>query len=69
MHQHRRGMGQRLAMRGALGIVTLAFVGVIVADLVTHPEGVKQGGTVLVNILTATYTAMLGSVPQYPTTA
>lgn len=47
-------------MRGFWSILTLALVGVILADLVTHPTGVGQAGTSINTILGTTYGAMLG---------
>jgi hypothetical protein len=51
-------------VRGFAGAVTLVLVGIIVADLATHPEGVKAGGDALGNVLKSTYSAMLGVVPK-----
>ena len=50
-------------MRAFAGGVTLVLVGVIIADLVTHPSGVTAGGNALGGILKSTYSAMLGTVP------
>jgi hypothetical protein len=50
-------------MRAILGLATLAFMGVIVADIVTHPDALKAGLTGLNSILVTTFTGMLGSVP------
>lgn len=47
-------------MRGFWGAVTLVLGGIIVADLVANPEGVKQGGAALDQILKTTFGAMLG---------
>lgn len=44
-------------------IGTLVVMGVIVADVLAHPDGVKAGGNVLTNVLGTSFTAMLGSVP------
>ena len=45
-------------------IVVIAFVGVIIADVLLHPTGTKaffSGGT---SALKATYSAMLGKQPR-----
>lgn len=47
-------------MRGFWSVITLVIVGVIIADLATHPTGVGQAGTSLNTILNTTYGAMLG---------
>jgi hypothetical protein len=51
-------------VRGIGGAVTLVLIGIIVADLVTHPDGVKAGGSALAGILKPTYSALLGTVPN-----
>lgn len=38
-------------------------MGIMLADVVTHPEGVTAGGNALANILKPTYAAMLGYRP------
>lgn len=43
------------------GVATLAFVGVIIADLMTHPQGVTSAGAALNQNLTTTFGAMLGN--------
>lgn len=50
-------------MRAFAGAVTLALVGIIVADLMIHPEGVRQAGLAINNVLTPTFGAMLGKAP------
>lgn len=47
-------------MRGLWAALTLALVGVIVADLVIHPAGVQAAGQATNQILATTYGAMLG---------
>jgi len=47
-------------MRGFWGIATLALSGVIIADLLANPQGVKAAGDSLDNILRTTFGAMLG---------
>lgn len=47
-------------MRGFWGIATLALGGVIVADLVANPDGVRAAGAALDSILRTTFGAMLG---------
>lgn len=39
---------------------TLAAVGVIIADVLAHPEGVKAFGSSANSILNTTFNAMLG---------
>lgn len=51
-------------MRGFWGAVTLILGGIILADLVANPEGVKAGGGALNSVLTTTFGAMLGTVGQ-----
>jgi hypothetical protein len=48
-------------MRAILGLATLAFIGVIVADMVAHPDALKSGGNALNQILTTTFSGMLGN--------
>lgn len=52
-------------MRAVLGLATLAFIGVIVADIVTHPDALKAGGNALGGILATTFTGMLGQAPTF----
>lgn len=47
-------------MKGFWSIATLAFAGVILADILANPQGVNAGGTQLNNILGTTFGAMLG---------
>lgn len=47
-------------MRGFVGLATLALVGVIIADLMIHPQGVQTAGNATNTILSSTYSAMLG---------
>jgi hypothetical protein len=51
-------------MRAIFGLATLAFIGVIVADIAAHPEALKAGLGGLNAILTSTFTGMLGTVPS-----
>ena len=51
-------------MRGIFGALTLAMVGVIIADLVIHPAALTAGGTQLNQALKTTFTAMLGTAPK-----
>jgi hypothetical protein len=51
-------------MRAIFGLATLAFMGVIIADIATHPQALNAGLTGLNSILTTTFTGMLGNVPQ-----
>jgi hypothetical protein len=50
-------------MRVVAGIVTLAFVGVIVADIVAHPDAFKAGITGLQSIFSTAIGGMLGQAP------
>lgn len=47
-------------MRGFWGALTLILSGIIVADLVANPDGVKAGGSALHNLIVPTFSAMLG---------
>lgn len=47
-------------MKGFWSIATLAFAGVILADILANPAGVNAGGGQLNNILSTTFGAMLG---------
>jgi hypothetical protein len=47
-----------------IGLLGLVVVGVIVADAVMHPEGVKAAGNAAVALVTPTYGALLGQVPK-----
>ena len=51
-------------MKDFWAIASLVVVGVIVADVLTHPSGVTAGGTALNKVLATSFTAMLGSVPK-----
>lgn len=48
-------MGARFA-----AIFTLVVGGIIVADILIHPEGTKQAANGISSILTPTYSALLG---------
>lgn len=48
-------MGAKLA-----AAFTLVVVGIIVADILIHPEGTKQAANGISSILTPTYSALLG---------
>ena len=52
-------------MRGIVGLATLAFIGIIIADLAMHPDALKAGANGLQGILVATYSGMLGQAPHY----
>lgn len=47
--------------KGFWGAVGLVLLGVILADVLTHKEGVNAAGTQLDNILHTTYSGMLGA--------
>lgn len=51
-------------MRGVFGALTLAMIGIIIADLAMHPQALTAGGTQLNNLLKSTYSAMLGTAPK-----
>jgi hypothetical protein len=51
-------------MKEIFAIGTLVVIGVIVADVLTHPKGVAAGGTVLNGILTTSFASILGSIPN-----
>lgn len=46
--------------RGIWGAVTLVLGGVIVADLLAHPEGVRQAGASFDSVLRTMFSGMLG---------
>jgi hypothetical protein len=48
-------MGARFA-----ATFTLVIMGIIVADILIHPEGTKQAANGISSILTPTYSALLG---------
>lgn len=50
-------------MRGIFGLATLAFIGVIIADLALHPAAVTGGLSGLDSILKTTFSSMLGASP------
>lgn len=48
-------------MGARIGAFFMAVVsGIIVADILIHPEGTKAAGTAVAGILTPTYNALLG---------
>lgn len=49
---------------GLLGVLTLAIVGIIIADVLIHPTGVKAFGNASNTALKSTYTALLGKAPR-----
>ena len=48
----------------AIGLGALIIVGIIIADALAHPKGVKAAGNAIVSIATPTYAALLGQVPK-----
>ena len=48
-------MGSRIA-----GAFTLVVIGIVIADILIHPEGTKQAANGLASVLTPTYSALLG---------
>lgn len=46
--------------KGFWGAVTLILAGVIGADLLIHPEGVKQAGASFDQLMKTTFSGMLG---------
>lgn len=51
-------------MKELFALGTLVVIGVIVADVLTHPKGVTAGGTQVVNLATASFASILGSIPN-----
>lgn len=51
-------------MHQVFALATLVVMGVIVADLVTHPAGVQAGGGALVGIAKPAFSALLGQAPK-----
>lgn len=51
-------------MRGIFGALTLAMIGVIIADLALHPTALATGGTQINSILKTTFSSMLGYQPK-----
>lgn len=49
---------------GLIGVLTLAVIGVIIADVLIHPQGVKAFGNASNQALRTTFTALLGKVPK-----
>jgi flagellar motor component MotA len=39
---------------------TLVVIGIVIADILIHPEGTKQAANGVSSILTPTYSALLG---------
>jgi uncharacterized protein YqgC (DUF456 family) len=48
----------------AIGLAALVVIGIIFADGLAHPAGVKQAGASIVAVATPTYAALLGQVPS-----
>lgn len=48
-------MGSKIA-----AAFTLVVVGIIIADVLIHPEGTRQAANGVAGILTPTYSALLG---------
>lgn len=51
-------------MKDILAIGSLIVMGVIAADVLTHPAGTQAAGGALNSILKTSFSAMLGSVPK-----
>ena len=51
-------------MRGIFGALTLAMIGVIIADLAIHPAALTAGGAQLNTALKTTFSSMLGTAPK-----
>jgi hypothetical protein len=47
-------------VRGVFAILTLAVVGMIIADLAAHPQALTAGGNALHGLLVPTYQGVLG---------
>ena len=46
-----------------IGLAALVVVGIIVADLLTHPEGTKAAGNAVNQLTKTSVQGLLGSVP------
>ena len=51
-------------MKDVFAIATLVVLGIMVADLVTHPAGVNAAGAQLNNLVKTASSALLGAVPK-----
>ena len=45
-------------------VIAVIVTGVIVADLIVHPNGTKAAGQAIATTATPTYAALLGNVPS-----
>jgi hypothetical protein len=50
--------------RGIFGLATLVVIGVIIADIATHPDALKIGGQQLNNLTISSFTGLLGQTPS-----
>lgn len=51
-------------MRAVAGIVTLAFIGIIIADIAAHPDAFKAGASTFSSVWSTTIGGMLGQAPK-----
>lgn len=47
-----------------IGLAGLAIIGIILADILIHPEGTKAAANGIVSIIKPTESALLGVAPQ-----
>lgn len=47
-------------------IAGLVVTGIVIADILSHPSGTSAATNGLANILSPTYSALLGTVPGNP---
>lgn len=51
-------------MNNVFAFATLIVMGIIAADVLTHPAGTKAAGTQLNTLTKTSFTALLGNVPK-----
>lgn len=51
-------------MNNVFALATLVVLGIIAADVLTHPQGVNAAGTQLNRLTKSSFTALLGNVPK-----
>ena len=51
-------------MRPIFGIATLVVIGIIIADLVAHPDALTAGGRALNGLIVPSFQGLLGSAPS-----
>jgi hypothetical protein len=47
-----------------IGLAGLTVVGIMLADILIHPQGTQAAGNVLIGIITPTESALLGTAPK-----